>query len=33
MKTLETERLIMRNWKESDIFDFYEYASVEGISE
>jgi ribosomal-protein-alanine N-acetyltransferase len=23
----------MRNWKESDIFDFYEYASVEGISE
>jgi len=33
MKTLETERLIMRNWKKSDIFDFYEYASVEGISE
>ncbi len=33
MKTLETERLIMRNWRESDIFDFYEYASVEGISE
>lgn len=23
----------MRNWKESDIFDFYEYACVEGISE
>ncbi|WP_069997173.1 GNAT family N-acetyltransferase [Cellulosilyticum sp. I15G10I2] len=33
MKTLETERLIMRDWKVSDIFDFYEYASVEGISE
>ena len=33
MKTIETERLIMRNWKESDIFDFYEYACVEGISE
>ena len=33
MKTLETERLIMRNWKESDLFDFYEYAKVEGISE
>ncbi|MFW6327822.1 MAG: GNAT family N-acetyltransferase [Bacteroidota bacterium] len=23
----------MRNWEETDIFDFYEYASVEGISE
>ncbi|TCT15626.1 ribosomal-protein-alanine N-acetyltransferase [Natranaerovirga pectinivora] len=33
MKTLETERLTMRDWKVSDIFDFYEYASVEGISE
>lgn len=33
MNTLETERLIMRNWRESDIFDFYEYASVKGISE
>ena len=33
MKTLETERLIMRNWEESDVYDFYEYASVEGISE
>lgn len=33
MKTLETERLIMKNWKEADISDFYEYAKVEGISE
>lgn len=33
MKTLETERLIMRNWEESDIFDLYEYASVDGISD
>ncbi len=33
MKTLETERLIMRNWRESDLFDFYEYARVEGISD
>ena len=33
MKTLETKRLIIRNWKEADIYDFYEYARVEGISE
>lgn len=32
MEALETERLIMRNWKESDILDFFEYASIEGIS-
>ena len=32
MKSLETERLIMRSWKESDISDFYEYANVDGIS-
>ncbi|WP_236900988.1 GNAT family N-acetyltransferase [Clostridium butyricum] len=25
MKTLETERLILRNFKESDLDDFYEY--------
>lgn len=30
---LETERLILRPWKESDLDDFYEYASVEGVGE
>lgn len=33
MKTLETERLILRNWKETDLDDFYEYAKVEGVGE
>ena len=33
MKTLETERLILRNWNESDLEDFYEYAKVEGVGE
>lgn len=27
MKTLETERLILRSWKLDDLDDFYEYAS------
>lgn len=27
MKTLETERLILRSWKLDDVDDFYEYAS------
>ncbi len=26
MKTLETDRLILRNWSEDDLTDFYEYA-------
>lgn len=30
---LETDRLILRFWNEEDIFDFYEYASVEGVGE
>ena len=30
---LETERLILRNWNYSDLDDFYEYASVEGVGE
>ena len=30
---LETERLILRPWKESDLEDFYEYASVPGVGE
>ncbi|SHJ77056.1 ribosomal-protein-alanine N-acetyltransferase [Hathewaya proteolytica DSM 3090] len=30
---LETDRLILRAWKESDLNDFFEYASVEGVGE
>ena len=30
---IETERLILRPWKESDLDDFYEYASVDGVGE
>lgn len=30
---LETERLWLRPWKESDLDDFYEYASVPGVGE
>ena len=30
---LETERLILRSWKYSDLDDFFEYASVEGVGE
>ncbi|MEG2329060.1 GNAT family N-acetyltransferase [Anaerorhabdus sp.] len=33
MKTLETERLWLRPWKESDIDDFFGYASMEGLGE
>ena len=33
MKTLETERLILRNWEEKDLDDFYEYAKVPGVGE
>lgn len=28
---LKTERLTLRPWKETDLDDFYEYASVEGV--
>lgn len=31
--TLETDRLILRAWKESDLNDFFEYASVPGVGE
>ena len=31
--TLETNRLILRSFKESDLYDFNEYASVEGVGE
>lgn len=30
---LETERLILRAWQESDLDDFFEYASVPGVGE
>ena len=32
-KQLETERLILRAFKPTDLADFYEYASVEGVGE
>lgn len=32
-KHIETERLILRAFQESDLADFYEYASVEGVGE
>lgn len=31
--TLETERLILRPWKESDAADFYAYASIDGVGQ
>lgn len=30
---IETKRLILRSWRESDLNDFYEYASVAGVGE
>lgn len=30
---IETERLILRAWQESDLDDFYEYASVDGVGQ
>ncbi len=30
---IETERLILRPWREEDVDDFYEYASVPGVGE
>ncbi len=30
---IETERLILRSFKQSDLLDFYEYASVPGVGE
>ena len=32
-KMIETERLILRPFRETDLDDFYEYASVEGVGE
>lgn len=31
MKTLETSRLILRDWQESDTDDFYAYASLDNV--
>lgn len=30
---LETDRLIIRSWKEEDLEDFYEYAKVDGVGQ
>ena len=30
---IETERLILRPWQESDLNDFYEYARVDGVGQ
>ncbi len=30
---IETDRLVLRAWRETDLADFYEYASVEGVGE
>ena len=30
---LKTERLILRPWKQKDLDDFYEYASVDGVGQ
>lgn len=30
---IDTKRLLLRAWRETDLNDFYEYASVEGVGE
>jgi len=30
---LETDRMVLRAWRETDLGDFYEYASVPGVGE
>lgn len=30
---LTTDRLVLRPWRESDLDDFYEYASVDGVGQ
>ncbi len=32
-KTLEADRLLLRPFKGTDLSDFYEYASVDGVGE
>ncbi len=31
--TLKTERLLLRPWRLTDLDDFYEYASVDGVGQ
>ena len=31
--TLKTERLLLRPWRQSDLSDFYAYASVDGVGQ
>lgn len=31
--TFDTERLALREWRQEDLADFYQYASVEGVGE
>lgn len=31
--TLKTERLILRPWRETDLEDFYAYASIDGVGQ
>ena len=30
---IETPRLILRPWRQTDLRDFYEYASVDGVGQ
>ena len=30
---LRTERMTLRPWRETDLDDFYEYASVDGVGQ
>ena len=30
---LKTDRLVLREWKESDLEDFFEYCSVDGVGQ
>jgi len=30
---IETDRMILRPWKETDVEDFYEYAHVDGVGQ
>ncbi len=30
---LKTDRLILRPWRETDLLDFYEYASIDGVGQ
>ena len=32
-RTIETPRLLLRAWRQSDLADFYGYASVDGVGE